>query len=303
MSEAPGLAYWAAAVADRTTVEEAAYARMKTHPRFPEACAHSAQSTLSRLEGNTLMSRAVKDLSRIFYGVFALYLDARDELTLTGIQEFCAETGLASPGRAAAILLQLRMLGYVLRDPDATGTRRRRFIPAPLMKESFVGVFRDELLGLALIEPDAAIAARRLPEPEILRQFILTMGAGFANIARSRATTQITPFADRNAGLAILYKLAIPGEADGEYPAQGAVRMSVKDIARRFAVSRSHVLRFLRDAETAGLLRRNADEATGFLEEPLREGLRYLHATTFMGTAACIHAAMSIVDKRQGIRG
>jgi hypothetical protein len=53
-----------------------------------------------------------------------------------------------------------------------------------------------------------------LSDNEVLRQFILVMGAGFANIARSRATTPITLFADRNAGLAIaiLYKLAMPDE-------------------------------------------------------------------------------------------
>ena len=70
----------------------------------------------------------------------------------------------------------------------------------------------------------------------------------------------------------------------------------MREIAGRFAVSRSHVFRLLRDAEAAGLLRRNADQATGFIEEAMRDGLLFLHAITFMGTAACIHKAMRAVD-------
>src|SRR5690242_9106947 len=105
---------------------------MIAHPRFPEACVRSAHNSLKRLEGNSVTARLAKDLSRVFYGIFALYLDARGELTLTGIQEFCVETGLASPGRAAAILLQLRMMGYVIRDPSPSATRRQRYVPAPI---------------------------------------------------------------------------------------------------------------------------------------------------------------------------
>jgi hypothetical protein len=269
---------------------------MRAHPRFFEACEQSARGTLARMEGNSLMSRAVKDLSRIFYGVFALYLDARDELTLTGIQEFCVETGLASPGRAAAILLQLRMLGYVMRDPDTSGTRRRRFIPTPMMKQGLLDVFRDEMLALSLVEPEAVSVVERMLEPEVFRYFVIFLGSGFANIARSRAATLITPFADRNAGLAILYQLAISGEESDRYPARGRVRMSVREIAGKFSVSRSHVLRLLRDAETAGILRRNADEGTGFIEDSLREELLYMHAVTFMGTAACVYRATRVVD-------
>jgi AraC-like DNA-binding protein len=292
MQEAPGLAYWSAAVFGRTTIEEAAYARMCAHARFPDACATAARSILRRLEGNSLMSRAVKDLSRVFYGVFALYLDARDELTLTGIQEFCEETGLASPGRAAAALLQLRMLGYVVLDPASAGMRRRRFLPTPMMKQGLLDVFRDQLLAMSLVEPEAATAAERMADPDVFRKFVLILGAGFAKIAGSGASTVITPFADRNAGLAIFFHIALSGETSDTYPPQGLVRMSVKDIARRFAVSRSHVFRLLRDAESEGLLRRNADEATGLIEDVMREAMLFLHAVTFMGTASCIYRAM-----------
>jgi len=296
--DAPGLAYWSAAAADKAVIDEDAYARMAAHPRFPEACTRSAHNSLKRLEGNSVTAKLAKDLSRIFYGIFVLYLDARDELTLTGIQEFCVETGLASPGRAAAILLQLRMMGYVARDPSPSVTRRRRFLPAPVMKEGLRDVFRDELLAMALLEPEAHIAAERLHDPETFKQFVLFLGRGFANVARRRTINPLTPFAARNAGFPILYHIATSGQADDPYPPKGAVRISIKEIARRFEVSRSHVLRLLREVEGSGHLRRNPDETTGVLEEPLREALRYIHAGVFMGVASCIYRAMQAVNAK-----
>jgi AraC-like DNA-binding protein len=294
--EAPGLAYWSAAVADKTVIDDAAYARMIAHPRFSEACVRSAHNSLTRLEGNSVTARLAKDLSRVFYGIFALYLDARGELTLTGIQEFCVETGLASPGRAAAILLHLRMMGYVARDPEPSATRRQRFAPAPIMKESVREVFRDELMAMALLDPEAGAAADRLNDPTTFQHFILYLGKGFANVARRRETNVMTPFAARNAGIPILYHIATSGQTDDHYPPKGSVRISVKEIARRFEVSRSHVLRLLREVEGLGYLRRDPDETTGILEEPLREALKYNHAAIFMGVASCAYRAIRQVE-------
>ncbi|MGN6149824.1 MAG: hypothetical protein ACTHPD_14900 [Rhizomicrobium sp.] len=297
--EAPGLAYWSAAVADKTVIDADAYDRMVAHPRFPEACVESVHRLLRRFEGNSVDARLAKDLSRIFYGVFALYLDARGELSLTGIQEFCVATGLASPGRAAAILLHLRMMGYVVREEETSpATRRQRLIPSHLMKEAVREGFRSEMMAMALVDPEARHAADLLDDPEIFKQFCLFIGRGFENVARRHETNVFTPFAARNAGIPILYHIAISGQADDVYPPKGNVRISVKEIARRFEVSRSHVLRLLREAESLGYLRRSPDETSGVLEEPLREALKYHHAAIFMGVASCIYRALQAASKQ-----
>lgn len=294
--ETPGLAYWSAAVAEKSNMDETAYARMIAHPRFPEACVRSAHNTLDRFEGNPMVMRLAKDLSRIFYGIFALYLDARGELSLTSIQEFCVETGLTSPGRAAAILLQLRMMGFVARETAPSATRRRRYVPTPVMKDAVEDVFRAELMAMSLIEPDAAVGAQRLGEPEIFRHFILFLGNGFANIARRQDVNVISRFAARDGGMAILYQIATSGQEGDLYPPRGPVRISIRDLARRFNVSRSHVLRLLREVEELGLIRRDPNETTGYIDERLREGLKTLHAAVFMGVVSCIHRAMEAVE-------
>jgi DNA-binding transcriptional regulator LsrR (DeoR family) len=72
--------------------------------------------------------------------------------------------------------------------------------------------------------------------------------------------------------------------------------MSVAALARRYKVSRAHVLRMLKMAEKEGSLRRNSDDSTGMLHEPLRETLLEYWAVTLMGMMACAHSALEILD-------
>lgn len=89
----------------------------------------------------------------------------------------------------------------------------------------------------------------------------------------------------------ILFDIVSSGEPGDVYPPQGPVRMLVTELARRHDVSRSHVLKMLRDAEAKGLLNRNPDERTGLLSQALRDAVVLLHVTQLLGNAACAHAA------------
>lgn len=296
VSQAPGLAYWANAVLNRDGIDAAAYARLIGDPRFIEAARQSARNAVARHTGNPLMSRNLKDVRRSIYGMFTLYLDARGEFSLKAIREVCAELGFASPGFAAAILMRLRMMGFITRDTAPSDKRMRRYIASPVMKRGYMDVFRNELLAFGCIEPEALDAAEALKDPEVFRHYALTAGRGLSRIVRTAQPNPITPFATRDAGLPILYEIALSGAQDDTYPPRGPVRMAVAPLARKFEVSRSHVLRLLREAETLGLLRRDADELTGELDETLREGLRVFHASFFISTAGCAYSALQATD-------
>lgn len=297
VSWAPGLGYWAKAILNRNDIEEKALARLMAHPAYVGAMRQSARAAVARHAANPLMSRNLKDSRQAVYGIFTLYVAARGELSLKTIREVCAELGFASPGFAAATLLRLRLMGYIVREAKQSDGRVRHYIPSPAMKQAYTEVFRNELLAFAAIEPDALAAAEAMSDPQILHHFILMAGRGLSKIVRSSPPTPITPFAARASGLAILYEIALSG-ADGDtYPPRGTVRLAVAPLARKFEVSRSHVLRMLRDAERQGLLRRNADEMTGQFDEKLRDALCLFHAANFLSGALCAYTAMQATEK------
>jgi DNA-binding MarR family transcriptional regulator len=300
VSKSPGLAYWAAAILNRDGADPAAYARLVEHPRFIEAARQSARTAVARHVGNPQISRTFKDMRRVMYGVFVLYCDARGELTLSTIREVCAELGFVSPGYAAALLVRLRVMGFITRDPNVSDKRVRRYIPSPSMKQAFIALLGNELLSFGIIEPEAFGAVEALKDPDVFHFFALTGGRGLARIVKNGEPGQLHMFAVRDVGIAILHEIALSGAEDDTYPPKGPVRMAVAPLARKFGVSRSHVLRLLREAEKQGLLRRDPDELTGHFEEKLREALLQFHAHGFLVTAAGAYQAMNDANYRAG---
>jgi hypothetical protein len=296
-AQSPGLVYWEEAVMGRTEMEPARLAAMLAHPRFLEAARLQAENSLALHNSHPQLMRMMQDVRRSFLSLFVLYLDATRGVTLSTIQEFCAEIGLTSPGRTAAILMNLRMIGYLVRDPVQTDRRVRRYIPSPESKDLFSKQFRGGVIALSLIEPGALRVADRIEEPEIFRACITTLGRGLANAVKRKVSSAVSEFDGRNGGMSILYKLATSGRDGDTYPARLPVNVSVIGLSRQFKVSRSHVLRLLRDAEALGLLRRDVEETTVTLEEPLRAALVEYHAASLMGYAACICAALRAVGE------
>lgn len=286
-----GLAYWSAHLTGATSMDAEARAVALGHPRFEEACRLLVTKGFARYRSNHVFARANKDITRYFFAYFALYLDARGELTLTTIGDFVTELGLASPGRAAAILFRLRMIGYIERDKDQKDRRVRRYVPTEALKSMLRRIIRDELECLALMEPEAAIAAARLDEPDYFKAYALRAGQGLASIAQMENPNETRHFTARDSGAVILLDIATSGEPGDVYPPRGPVKMSVTELARKYEVSRSHVLKMLRDAENLGLLTRNADERTGVLSETLRSAVIDLHVSQLIGNAVCAHAA------------
>lgn len=95
-------------------------------------------------------------------------------------------------------------------------------------------------------------------------------------------------FAERSAGMMILFRLNLAGPADGPFPPATPVPLSINALATAFSVSRKHVLTLLRDAEADGLLTRGGpgnDEIT--ILPRARDGLEVLFATMFLFIAQC----------------
>ena len=121
-----------------------------------------------------------------------------------------------------------------------------------------------------------------------------------AGVRPLQFTPELGPFAERNAGLMILSSLVIAGEADDTMPPARSVRPSISELARRFSVSRAHVLRLLRDAEADGLIERtgSAQESIQVLP-PLSLALQQSVATMFLFFAHCARAAVAESERHE----
>jgi hypothetical protein len=290
----PGLAHWHAAVARRLSLEDIGL--MLAQPRFEEAARLFFAQSHSRRDRFPAFSRVLKDTRRALYGFMVLYLHARDGITLARIRKVCEELNLASPGRAAAILVHMRMIGFVQPDPNQPNKREKRYLPTAELEGAIHTIAREDLHALSLVEPDAARAAQRLADPEFFRRFVLRAGEGLFTLRHTLIGT--TFFAERDAGLSILYDVILSAEPGDVFPPKGTLRMSLKDLARRHGVSRAHVFRMFRDAEKLGLLSRNPDTQTGTLGDETRTALTTMAATMFIGYATCCEHALRATRDR-----
>lgn len=289
----PGLAYWAHHIEGQATTNPALVAQFAAQPGFAEACRTTMRTALARANRDPVMARVTRDMSRLMYGYLVLYLDARNNgITLSAIQDFCSEIGLASPGRAAAILVHMRAIGYI--KPNPTPDRRTRgYVPSPEMKAALREAITGEARALALIEPEALRVAERLEDPAVFKAYLQRLGVSLANMMRTSTPGSIALFADRNAGMIVLFDILTSAAEDDVYPPRGTLNMSVTALAAKFQVSRSHVFRLLRDAEKGGYLKRNADEQTGTITEKFAADLIEFHAYVFMGISLCAHFALT----------
>jgi hypothetical protein len=203
--ESPGLAHWDAAT-HGPRIPDAALAEMRAQPRFGDAARHAAIRSLDLFDRDPIMTRALKDDGRVVLGMIALYLDAKGGMTLSKLQAFLVEMRLASPGRAAAMLIQLRLIGYVVPAAVQPNRRVRVYVPTPRMRGAFHAHFRKDLEALSLMEPEAADVFARFDEPQIFNPFLVRFGQGLIDAAKvhDRRAPGLDLFSQRNAGLTIL---------------------------------------------------------------------------------------------------
>jgi hypothetical protein len=143
--------------------------------------------------------------------------------------------------------------------------------------------------------PEATAAHAALDRPEFLHALVRRMGDAYRSGVRPlQFTPELGLFAERNAGLMILSSLTIAGEPDDAVPPARPVRLSISELARRFSVSRAHVLRLLRDAEVHGFVERTgAGQESIQLLPPLSNALRHSVAMVFLFFAHCVRAALA----------
>lgn len=274
-------------------------ARMQGQPGFARAMRHSMEGTLRICRDDRAVFRIHKDSGHFVLGVLALYLHVSGGLTLTRLQTLCVEAGLCSAGRAVAILVQLRLMGFVTALPRQGDGWLRRYDPTPQMAAAMRSRMRTDLESAALVEPHAAACLARFDDDEIFFAFMRRFGKGLIDAAALRETEgpSLRMFSHHASGMLVLYSIAPSGAEDNDaFPPAGPVRISLAGLSNAHGISRAHVRRLVIRAEAVGYLRRTEAANQGYLEPALREELAAYFAILFIGLGISAKAALEEQD-------
>jgi hypothetical protein len=274
---------------------------LREHPRFAEALRVVAAGLVDVYDGNRLLNQVLNDRGRVVLGLMALYLHFSRKpggndggLTASRMMTMCADTGLCSPNRAGAMIALMRFGGYLEAAPGGLDRRAKVLVPTAHMIAVHRQRMEYQFRAIALLLPEGQDALDRLPELEFIAALSRQMGDRYrAGWRAFDYMPELTLFADRNAGLVIALSLLLAGQPDDTFPPT-RVRVSISALARRFAVSRAHVLKLLRDAERHGFVRRGGEQGEAIeLLPPLIEAVQAFFARIFLYFADCTRSALA----------
>ncbi|MDQ0464567.1 AraC-like DNA-binding protein [Caulobacter ginsengisoli] len=269
-------------------------------PGFERALRGCVECWLPKSNDTKMIEVTMRDLGRMVSGNWSLYLDSSPGgLTLSRMSKLLEGSWLSSPGRARALLLYLRFLGYiepaVSQDNDG---REKRFRVTPQLKQAFHERYRRDL-G-AFIETDPAIAevAERLDDEEVFRCLAWAHGGLLVALLKAYRpeTVSLDMFSSRYSGMMVLAHMLLSGEAGDSFPPQRPVRYTVAGLARETGISRAQVRRLFREAQAAGFMT-PVEEGLMLLTPLLAEHVKLLVACASRILAASAEATLTHLEE------
>ncbi len=255
------------------------------HPSFPAAMRRLSRNMVDMAASDRAFDGMAKDIGRYVSSLAAIYLDASGGITLPRLKEMCTQIGIASPGRARAILLYLRFLGYVV--PAGDDGRTALYVPTKALLNAWQQQIRLTLEAASLVEPDAHLVSQRLSDPDYLRALSRIYGDGMLVTASlSTETPFMRIFLNPHAGMQLIHHLMLQADADDAYPPRRPVPLSIAPLSRQLHVSRAHIARLISAAEGEGMMARTTDDSVIFLE-PAREMIRNILAVRLTQMLFC----------------
>ncbi len=260
-------------------IPDSEYDRMAAHSGLDQGLRLQSQSTLTAADADPTLLGIFKDGGRYVCAMWAIYLHACGELSLQGLKALCAKSGLLSPGRARAVLLYMRYLGYI--EPSRERKSPTIYMPTRRFYTAWTTHMRLVLEATCAIEPAARAVVDRIDDPAVFASIVRTQGESLFNGSQQHETD--TPlfkvFINRHAGTLVLSKLVLSqiAGADGAYPPATVTLPAATELARRFQVSRIQIRRLFTDAAQQNLVHA---EASGQyrLDDGFRAMVRKLHA-------------------------
>jgi hypothetical protein len=276
-------------------------AALRAHPSLSHAVRVVANAVVAIPRTRTAF---INDLGRLVIANLALYLhfsrdpaDPRSGLSTNRLTALCVEHGVCGKGRALNVLALMRRFGYLSYAPHPADTRLRLLVPTDLLICATRRYWETIVEAMTLVVPTAPHAISALRRDDVLGAFMRVFGRYFClGIRLFPADAELTPFAQRNAGFALICSMLLLSEQDGPGGALMPVRISIATLARRFAVSRSQVSRILDAAVDARLLERSDAKHMRALPR-LRNTTNAFYVTAF---SLCSHYLRVAMDEAAG---
>jgi len=168
----------------------------------------------------------------------------------------------------------------------------RLLVPTDMLIEMHRERFRRQLEAVALVRSEAREALAQFDHPAFQPAFTAARVSEFLGGFRFYTyAPDIRPFTERNAGLLVLFSIVLSAASDDAR----LLPIAASVLAKRFHVSRTHVIGLLRDAVEAGLLERHGNE---FRTTPrLREAVEMMIAALHLFTAHNARTALAAVAR------
>ncbi len=244
-----------------STLSPAAVAALRNHPGFPPAAREAARSLIPLYRSDRLLNALMSDRARAVFAHVALFLHYRGSdngepgLTAGAMKDVCVQLKLCSRGRCEAMLALMRAAGFFVASPRHD-RRRRPFAPTEKLFALHRERWGSHFEAMRHVAPRAEYWQTALAtNADFLNELVLALAERYiAGLRLLDTDPSLGPFAERNAGMLILFSLALSGPEDGPFPATAPVNLSINALAATFSVSRKHGLTLLRDAEVQQLL-------------------------------------------------
>ena len=254
------------------------YQRLMSNPLFPRAARTLARNMLDEAAGDEAQDGIFKDAGRYVAAMLAVHLHVSGGLTLPRLKQVSEATGLLSPGRARDILGFLLHLEFVEpASPPGLGGAAR-YVPTEAFMTSWGRHLRAALQAASVIEPSAELVVAAMHERETMETFARHHTQGLLQSVQTldQSSPYVRVFMHRHAGNQVVWTLLTTNN-DEDFPPTSPIPVSISGLARRFAVSRTHIARLFDEAEQEGLLTWGDGGAVS-LEPIARDFMSYAYA-------------------------
>jgi hypothetical protein len=275
-------------------------AALRTHPLLPDAMCAAGAATVAIARKPPLI---ISDLGRFVIGNLALYLhysrdpaDPSSGLSANRLKALCAGQKVCSKGRALGVMALMRNAGDLVPAKCQVNQRLRLLVPTEKLVNACRQYWEAIFCGVAVVIPKRTDAIAALQCEDVLAAFLRIFGGYFcAGMRMFKPGTGLTPFAQRNAALAILLSLLVASEQSRRAGSAAVVRISIAEFGRRFGVSRPQVVRVLDKAVDASFIERSGRDGLEIMVLPhLRSVTEDFYVTAFL---LCDHYLQMALDQ------